>query len=152
MTKPSIIFFGTSAFAIPALRALMENGAAPLMVVTAPDKPKGRGQQFAPPPIKKWLKIDKPGLSILQPEKSDANFLLQILNLKPDVGVVAAYGKILPKKLIELFPRGILNIHPSLLPKYRGPSPIQTTILNGDTETGVTIIQIDEKMDHGEVV
>lgn len=147
-----IIFFGTSEFALPALQALIKNDVAPMVIVTAPDKPKGRGQSLAPQPIKKWSETAKPGLAVLQPEMIDSAFITYILNLKPDVGIVAAYGKILPKALIESFPKGVLNLHPSLLPKYRGPSPIQTTILNGDAETGVTIIQIDEKMDHGPIV
>ncbi|KKU80750.1 MAG: Methionyl-tRNA formyltransferase [Parcubacteria group bacterium GW2011_GWA2_47_8] len=153
-----IVFFGTSEFAIPSLRLLIARGMAPIAAITAPDKPKGRGQRLKSSPIKQWLvtsdqcvgKAEK--IQVFQPEKLDSDFVLRISNLKPDVGIVAAYGKILPKELIDLFPNGVLNIHPSLLPKYRGPSPIQATILNGDKEAGVTIIQIDEKMDHGPIV
>ncbi len=153
-----IAFFGTSEFALPALQALVNNNTAPIAVITAPDKPKGRGQHVRHPQIKQWLvtsdqRVGKAkNIQVFQPENLDSDFVLQISNLKPDVGIVAAYGKILPKALIELFPRSALNIHPSLLPQYRGPSPIQTTLLNGDKEMGVTIITIDEKMDHGPIV
>jgi len=147
-----IIFFGTSEFAVPALNALIRANMAPIAVVTAPDKPKGRGKNLSSSPIKSLLDSRTTELDILIPKKIDSELIAIIAAYKPDVGIVASYGKILPKTLIELFPKGILNIHPSLLPKYRGPSPIQTAILNGDTETGVTIIAIDEKMDHGPIV
>src|SRR3989344_7395702 len=149
-----IIFFGTSGFAIPSLRMLAEHKHAPVAIITAPDKPKGRGKRLTFTPVKQFVieKIDKPGLSIWQLEKLDAVAIEHIVTLQPNLGIIAAYGKIIPKELIDIFPHGLLNIHPSLLPKYRGPSPIQTTILNGDTETGVTIIQIDEKMDHGPII
>ena len=146
----NIIFFGTSEFAIPALHALIKHNLSPIVVVTSPDKPKNRGKQLTASPIKTWLQID-PHLAklILQPTTIDAQFVSHIANLKPEVGIVVSYGKILPKAMIELFPKGVLNIHPSLLPKYRGPSPIQTVILNNDEKTGISIMLIDGKMDHG---
>src|SRR3989344_8706919 len=149
-----IIFFGTSGFAIPSLRMLAEHKHAPVAIITAPDKPKGRGKRLTFTPVKQFVieKIDKPGLSIWQLEKLDAVAIEHIVTLQPNLGIIAAYGKIIPKELIDIFPHGLLNIHPSILPKYRGPSPIQTTILNGDAETGVTIIQIDEQLDHGPIV
>ena len=154
--KLKIVFFGTSAFAVPALEALVASGMSPVAVVTAPDKPAGRGRKMTASPVKAFLTshVSTPSVDnlILQPEKLDISFFETIAELKPDFGVVASYGKILPRALLDLFPRGILNIHPSLLPLYRGSSPIQTTILNGDTKTGVTIMLMDEKMDHGPIL
>ncbi len=146
---PNIIFFGTSEFAIPALNLLMANGLSPIALVTAPDKPAGRGRKLLAPPVKRMSNIR---YLTLQPSILDASFIGHIAVLKPDLGIVASYGKILPKELLALFPQGVLNIHPSLLPSYRGPSPIQTTIRNGDRETGVTIMLVDERMDHGSIL
>ncbi|OGF61295.1 methionyl-tRNA formyltransferase [Candidatus Giovannonibacteria bacterium RIFCSPHIGHO2_01_FULL_45_33] len=146
-----IVFFGTSEFAVPALEALTKAGLAPVAVVTSPDKPSGRGLKISSPPVKQFLKDAR--IVIMQPETLDEKFIQKIRDLKPDIGVVAAYGKILPKALIEAFPYGILNIHPSLLPKYRGASPIEYTVLAGEeNNTGVSIILLDEKMDHGPVL
>ncbi|MDP2668323.1 MAG: methionyl-tRNA formyltransferase [bacterium] len=146
-----IVFFGTSEFAVPALEALTKADLAPFMVVTSPDKPAGRGLKISSPPVKQFLK--DAWLLLMQPETLDEKFIQKIRDLKPDIGVVAAYGKILPKALIEAFSYGILNIHPSLLPKYRGSSPIEYTILAGEeNNTGVSIILLDEKMDHGSIV
>lgn len=144
-----IIFFGTSEFAVPALDALMKNGLVPAAVVTAPDKPAGRGKKLKRSPVKEFI---NGSAAIFQPEKIDEQFIAKLKDLGPDLGVAAAYGKILPKALIDIFPKGILNIHPSLLPKYRGASPIQAAILNGEKETGVAIILMDEKMDHGPIL
>ncbi len=151
----NIVFFGTSEFAVPALEALIKNSLVPLVVVTVPDKPAGRGKKISVSAIKNTLQSTRYGdlgIKLIQPVKIDAEFLLQISNLHPDVGVVASYGKILPKALLDMFPFGLLNVHPSLLPKYRGPSPIQGVILNGDEKTGVTIMLVDEKMDHGPIL
>lgn len=146
-----IIFFGTSEFAVPALAALKKSGDTPAVVVTSPDRPSGRGMQLSSSPVKEFVKDW--WLNILQPEKIDDDFIKIISDIKPEIGIVAAYGKILPKKLIDIFPKGILNIHPSLLPKYRGSSPIENTILAGEENaTGVSIILLDEKMDHGPVL
>ena len=120
-----------------------------LAVVTAPDKPTGRKQILTPSSVK--VVAEKYKIPILQTEKI-LNLKSKILNLKPDLIVVAAYGQILPKEILEIPKYGCLNVHPSLLPKYRGPSPIRYAILNGDKETGVTIILMDEKMDHGPVL
>jgi len=144
-----IIFFGTSEFAIPALEALIKEGYEIVAVITNPDEPKGRKKILSPPPLK--ITAQKLNLNVLQfPTLKIENLKLKIPNA--DVGIVAAYGKIIPAEIINLFPFGILNIHPSLLPKYRGPTPIQTTILNGEKETGVTIIKIDEEVDHGNII
>ncbi len=151
MERPStkIIFFGTSNFAVPALETLVKEGYEIVAVITNPDEPVGRKKVLTPPPVK--VAAEKYEIKILQPEKlrNNPEFAEELKNLKPDVGVVAAYGKIIPAEIINLPRLGILNIHPSLLPKYRGPTPIQTTILNGEKETGVTIIKIDEEADHG---
>ncbi len=154
MNKPTIIFFGTSAFAVPALDLLIKSGFTLSAVVTAPDKPAGRAMHLRRSAVKEYILKNNPqgAIVVFEPEKITEEFIELIASYKPFVGVVAAYGIILPKALIELFPKGIMNIHPSLLPKYRGPSPIQGAILAGDTETGATIMQIDEKMDHGPII
>jgi len=143
-----IIFFGSTDFSLPLLEKLAENfeiGA----VVTETDKLAGRGNKLTISPIKLFA-LDKK-LEIFQPDKVKNNFefLETIKNLAPDLIVVAAYGKILPKELLEIPKLGCLNIHPSLLPKYRGASPIQTALLNGDAETGVTFMLMDAGMDSG---
>ena len=144
-----IIFFGTSEFAVPALEILVKEGYEIIAVVTNPDELVGRKKVLTPPPIK--IAAQNLGLNILQfPSLKIENLKLKIPDA--DVGVVAAYGKIIPKEIIDAFKYGILNVHPSLLPKYRGPTPIQTTILDGEKKTGVTIIKIDEETDHGPVL
>jgi len=145
----NIIFFGTSEFALPALRKLYENDFKIAAVVTQPDRPAGRDLRPQGSPVKE--EAAKLKLKLLQPSG------LKIENLKleidgPGVAIVASYGIIIPKEVLDWPKYGFLNIHPSLLPKYRGPSPIQTAILNGERETGVTIMKLDEKMDHGPIV
>src|SRR3989344_2342044 len=144
-----IIFFGTPEFAIPPLEALAREKYEIVAVVTRPDEPVGRKQVITPPPIKVWA--DKHHIPVFQPLKLEiGNGKLEIPDA--DLFVVAAFGKIIPLDILE-FPRlGALNIHPSLLPRWRGPSPIQQTIMAGDTKTGVTIIKIDEFMDHGPIL
>jgi len=144
-----IIFWGTPEFAIPALKSLLENGYQIVAVVTNPDEPVGRKQIMTPPPVK--VLANKHKIPVYQPiNLKDNNFVKELPTA--DIFIVAAYGKIIPKKILEIPKLGTLNIHPSLLPKWRGPSPIQSTILNGDSETGVTIIKIDELMDHGPAI
>lgn len=149
-----IVFLGTSEFAVPALEALVKAGYEIVAVVTQPDMPVGRGLKMEAPAVK--VKADEFGLRVLQPPTLRLSLgLTQGLalgELHADVGVCVAYGKIIPKEVLELFPHGILNIHPSLLPKYRGPSPIQTAICNGEMETGVTIMLLDAEMDHGPIL
>lgn len=149
-----IIFWGTSEFAIPALEALCAAGYSVMAVVTAPDKPAGRKQLLAPPSVKTWVMKHETWstIPILQPEKLDKKFMLHASSFMPDIFIVAAYGKMIPADILAIPKQGALNIHPSLLPRWRGPSPIQYTILNGDTETGVTIMKVDEKMDHGPIL
>ncbi|MDP2864453.1 MAG: methionyl-tRNA formyltransferase [bacterium] len=144
-----IIFMGTPEFGAIILEELIKGGYPPVLVITAPDKPVGRKQIITPPPVK--ISAQKYNIPILQPEKI-LNLKSEILNLKPDLIIVAAYGQILPKEILEIPKYGCLNIHPSLLPKYRGSSPIQYTILNGDKETGLTIILMTEKVDEGDVI
>lgn len=150
--QTKIVFFGTSDFAVPALTALLRHGYDIASVITNPDEPKGRKQIITPPPVK--VLAEKHGLLILQPEKIKENKeIIELLSdTKPDIAIVAAYGKIIPKEIIDLPRHGTLNLHPSLLPRWRGPSPIQYTIIFGDTETGVTIIKLDELMDHGQIL
>ncbi len=146
-----LIFFGTSRFATFILQELVYSGMPPLLVITNPDSISIKTRLPSFSPVKsKALEL---GLAIFQPQNlKEPEVLLKIKDLKPDVGVLAAYGKIVPKALIDIFPKGILNVHPSLLPRWRGPTPIQSTILAGDEKTGVTIILIDEKVDHGPII
>lgn len=147
--KPKIIFMGTPEFSAIILEGLCQSEYKPILVVTMPDKPVGRKQIIIPPLVK--LLAQKYKISLIQPEKI-LDSKLQILDSKPDLIVAVAYGQILPKEILEIPKYGCLNVHPSLLPKYRGSSPIQYAILNGDKKTGVTIILMDEKMDHGPIL
>ena len=146
-----IIFFGTPEFAEIILDKLIKSGGFEIVgVVSTPDKQIGRKKVLTSPPVK--ILAEKNNLKILQPEKLDENFISELKKIKADLFIVAAYGKIIPKEILEIPEFGILNVHPSLLPKYRGASPIQTALLNGDKETGITIMKMDEKMDHGAIV
>ncbi len=144
--KLNIVFFGTSEFAVPALEILIRENYNIVAVITAPDKPAGRKKTLSPSPVK--LKAESLSLKVLQPATlKDEVIFENFKNLNPDLCVIAAYGKIIPKKFLDVPRHGFLNIHPSLLPKYRGPSPVQTAILDGATQTGVTIIVVDEEVD-----
>ncbi len=146
-----IVFFGTAEFAGPVLGALGKEYEV-VAVVTAPDKPTGRKQILTPPPIK--LTAESLKLKVLQPEKLRDNYELvkELGDLDLDIGIIAAYGKIIPPEIFNLPKHGIIVVHPSLLPKYRGPTPIQSAILNGDNESGVTIMKMDEEIDHGDII
>jgi methionyl-tRNA formyltransferase len=146
--KPKIIFAGTTEFGLPALEMLRQNFDL-VAIITQPDKPAGKKQVITPPPVKDWAL--KNNIPVMQPVKI-ADAAADIKNLEPAVMVVAAYGQIIPKNILELPKRGSINLHGSILPKYRGASPIQTAILNDEKETGVTIMQMDEKMDHGPII
>lgn len=151
MSTHKIIFFGTPEFAIPNLKKLIEGGFNVAAVVTTPDEPTGRKGTLTPPPVKVFA--EKNGLMFSQPALlSDDLFFEEFKNLEPDLCIIVAYGKIIPRRYLEVPKYGFINIHPSLLPKYRGPSPIQSAILNGDSATGVSIMVIDEKMDHGPIL
>ena len=146
-----IIFMGPPDFAVPALRALAEHGHEIAAVVTQPDKPKGRGGRMQFPPVKEAaLEL---GIPVYQPAKIKApEVIAQLRALQPDVIVVAAFGQILPKAVLDLPPYGCINLHASLLPKYRGAAPIQWAILDGETETGITTMQMDEGLDTGDML
>ncbi len=140
---------GTPEFGAIILEKLCQSEYKPVLVVTEPDRPVGRKQVITPPSVK--IVAQKYNIPVLQPEKIE-NCKLEIENLKPDLIIVAAYGQIISKIILDIPKLGCLNVHPSLLPRWRGPSPIQYAILNGDKITGVTIMLIDQKMDHGEIL
>lgn len=144
-----IIFIGTPEFGAIILEGLIKNECSPILVITEPDKLIGRKRVSTPLPVK--VLAEKYSLRISQPTNI-ANCQVQIKELEPDLIIVASYGQIIPKKILGIPKHGCLNVHPSLLPRYRGSSPIQTTILNGDKETGLTIMLMDEKVDHGPVI
>jgi methionyl-tRNA formyltransferase len=151
MAKPRILFMGTPAFALPALRQLFELNYPIAGVVSQPDRPKGRGLKEVASPVK--ILAQEFGLPVYQPEKvKDPSFLELLEMLKPEMIVVAAFGQILPKTVIDYPPLKCLNIHPSLLPKYRGAAPLNWQIIRGETKTGVTIMLMDEGMDSGDIL
>ena len=147
-----IVFMGTPDFAEESLRAIYEAGYEILTVVTNPDRKQGRGMKMSISPVKKFA--EEKGLPILQPEKVRKNeeFITKIKDLKPDVICVVAYGKILPKEILDIPKYGCINVHGSLLPKYRGAAPIQWAVLNGDKETGITTMYMDVGMDTGDMI
>ncbi|MBW1741323.1 MAG: methionyl-tRNA formyltransferase [Deltaproteobacteria bacterium] len=151
MSAYRIIFMGTPAFSVPALKALHENHDEVLAVVTQPDRPKGRGRRMVPPPVKEVASTL--GYPVLQPARiKEPWFVEKMIALDPDIFVVVAYGRILPGSVLAIPRLGAINIHASLLPKYRGPAPIQWAIINGEQETGVTTMWMDEGMDTGEIL
>lgn len=142
---------GTPEFAVPTLRALLAGPDSVVGVVCQPDKPAGRGQHLALPPVKQVAL--EAGVPVFQPEKLRVPEAIATLTAwAPDLIVVAAYGKILPKSILELPPRGCINVHGSILPKYRGAAPIQWAILRGERRTGVTIMRMNERMDAGDML
>ncbi len=144
-----IAFLGTPLFAVKILEEMKKGGLTPALIITAPDKPKGRKLALTPPPVKDWA--DKEKIPALQPDNLN-DIYADLKKENWDIFILAAYGKIIPQKIIEMSKFGILNVHPSLLPKYRGPSPIQSAILNGDKKFGATIMLLDEKLDHGPIL
>lgn len=144
-----IIFFGTPKEVIPVLEALMKHFEV-VAVVTTHDQKAGRKQILTPSPIKTFAQGKN--IPVITPQQFNNEIIEQLNNLKPDLFVVAAYGKIIPNSILEIPKYGAINIHPSLLPKYRGPTPLQTAILNGDTKTGITFIKMDAQMDHGPIL
>lgn len=147
-----IVFMGTPDFAKESLEALYNAKYEILAVVTNPDRPKGRGMKMIASPVKEFA-LEK-GIKIYQPEKvrNNEEFISEIKVLKPDVICVVAYGKILPKEILEIPSKGCINVHGSLLPKYRGAAPIQWAVLNGDKKTGVTTMYMDVGMDTGDMI
>lgn len=148
----NIVFMGTPDFAEESLKKINESKHNILAVITTEDKPRGRGMKLQPTPVKEYA-IEN-NMKIYQPEKIRENteFIEEIKKLNPDVICVVAYGKILPKELLEIPKYGCINVHPSLLPKYRGSTPIQTAIINGDKTTGVTTMYMDEELDSGDII
>ena len=145
-----IVFMGTPATAAATLELLLQGPDRIVGVVTQPDRPKGRGQKTAPSPVRKIA--ESHGVPVVAPEKIRApEFLDTLRNWRPEIIVVVAYGRILPKAILELAPRGCLNVHYSLLPKYRGAAPAAWTIINGESKAGVTTMRLVEKMDAGPV-
>jgi len=143
-----VAFFGTPAFAVPTLEALIRSSHEVAAVVSQPDRPKGRGQQLQPTPTKQIAVAH--GIPVLQPAKiRDAAFLQQIHDLGVDLGVVVAFGRILPDDLLAIPRHGMINVHASILPRYRGAAPIQRAVINGDLETGVTIMRVEHDLDAG---
>lgn len=142
---------GTSAFAIPTLKGIMNSKWELLGVVTQPDRPRGRGRRIASPPVKEF--VAGSGLPVFQPERAgDLAILLQALNPQPDVIAVVAYGILLPQPVLNLPPLGCINLHPSLLPAYRGAAPIQRAVMNGESGTGITTMFLSPEMDAGDII
>jgi methionyl-tRNA formyltransferase len=148
-----IVFFGTDFFAKEILQFLLEKKVFIAAVVTRPDKPKGRAQKLLPPPVKQLLEDCKSNIPLFQPIKASApEFIEEIKKFEPDLFVVVSYGQIIREALLSLPRLGAINVHPSLLPKFRGPSPIQSAVLAGDKETAVTIMKMDLEMDTGDII
>ncbi|HEX7184288.1 MAG TPA: methionyl-tRNA formyltransferase [Thermoanaerobaculia bacterium] len=146
-----ILFFGTPELAVPTLATLVESGRAPVRVVTQPSRPAGRGRQLQDPPVARWAR--EHGLPVLQPEKvRDPAFLDELRPLEPGAAVVVAFGQIFPRALLELPRHGCINLHASLLPRYRGASPIQAAVAAGETRTGVTTMLMEEGLDSGPIL
>ena len=143
-----IVYFGTPAFAVPSLEALLASRHRVASLVSQPDRPRGRGQQLQPTPTR--LVAQAHGIPVLQPDRlRDEPFLRQLRDLEPDLGVVAAFGRMLPDVLLAIPRLGLINVHASLLPRYRGAAPIQRAVMAGDAETGVTIMRIVRELDAG---
>ena len=146
-----IVFMGTPDFAVPSLKQLIQDGHEIAGVYTQPDKPKNRGMKLTPPPVK--VVAQAHNLPVFQPKTlRDENVQQELAELAPELVVVAAYGKLLPKAVLELPALGCINVHSSLLPKYRGAAPINWAILNGEQETGVTIMHMAEALDAGDII
>jgi methionyl-tRNA formyltransferase len=148
--KQRIVFMGTSSFALPVMKVLADSEEV-VAIITQPDRPSGRGRKVSPPPAKE-LALTL-GLKVLQPERMrDPQFIAQLKELGAELIVVAAFGQILPPAVLEVAPLGCVNVHPSLLPKYRGAAPINWAIINGETKTGVTTYLMDQGMDTGAIL
>ena len=147
----NIVFMGTPEFAVPSLRALVREGYRIAAVVTQPDRPKGRKRELTPPPVK--VAAQSYGIDVMQPVRlRDPAAVEQIASLKPDLIVTAAYGQILPKAVLSMPKHGCINVHASLLPKYRGGAPVHRAVMNGEPVTGVTIMYMVERLDAGDMI
>lgn len=149
MSNISFVFFGTDSFAVTVLEQFEKTGLIPSLIITVPDKPQGKKQITLPSPVKIWA--EKHNILILQPNKLDDQFTLKLKAYNLQLFIVASYGKIIPKNILDIPKFKTLNIHPSLLPKLRGPSPLEYAILF-EKKTGVTIMRLDNEMDHGPII
>jgi methionyl-tRNA formyltransferase len=147
---PNFVYFGTPTVASETLAHLLSHGFVPKLVVTSPDAPRGRGLVLTPSPVKA-MAIEH-GIPYLTPEKLDEEAIAQITSHACDVGICVAYGKIFPEALINSFPKGVLNVHYSLLPRHRGATPLEAALLAGDSETGVTVQKMVKALDAGDIV
>ena len=146
-----IVFMGTPEFAIPSLLTLLDGDDSVVLVVTQPDQPSGRGKRLEAPPVK--IAALKRNIPVIQPNKiSEADCLHMLVGLAPDLLIVVAFGQILPKSVLDIPPLGCVNVHPSILPKYRGAAPINWAIIRGEKATGVTTMLLDEGMDSGDTL
>jgi len=146
-----VLFMGSPDFAVPSLDRLVADGHAVVLVVTQPDRPAGRGQNLRPPPVKRAA--ERHGLPLAQPgQVADPGFLTGVREAQPEIGVVVAFGQFLPRALREVPPLGCINLHASLLPKFRGAAPIHRAIMTGEAETGVTIMRVEAQMDAGPIL
>ncbi len=152
LPSSSLVFFGSSPISVTSLNSLSDAGYLPTLIVTQPDKPQGRHLKLVPSPVKAWAIENK--IEYVTPEDIKSGELFEVVKkVKANVGILVSYGELIPHSLIDIFPKGILNLHPSLLPKLRGPSPIETAILNDmKDEVGVTIMLLDDEMDHGPIL
>lgn len=153
MNNPRVkfIFLGSPEFSVHVLEAAKKKDTLPTLIITRPEKERGRGLEISETPVGNWAR--KHHIPLLTPNKlSDKSVTQEILRSEVEVGVIAAYGKILSDAFLALLPNGFLNIHPSLLPRHRGPTPIESAILGGDTETGISIMLTDKEMDHGPII
>jgi methionyl-tRNA formyltransferase len=150
MKNTNFAFFGTPEYSVYTLEALFNRGYIPSLIITAPDRPVGRHFTLTPPRVKVWA--DSHSIPTIQPVKINEEIIKEIQSYNTDYFVVSAYGKILPKALLGIPEHGTLNVHPSLLPLYRGPAPEKDPVLAGDKETGVSIILLDEMVDHGPIL
>ena len=147
----SIIFMGTPDFSVPILSMLRDEGYNVIAVVTQPDRPVGRKRVLTPPPVK--VEAEKLGISVIQPEKLTGSAELdEIISLNADLIITAAFGQLLPNELLDAPALGCINVHASLLPTYRGGAPIHKAVMDGETETGVTIMYMVEKLDAGDII
>ncbi|ANZ22807.1 methionyl-tRNA formyltransferase [Buchnera aphidicola (Diuraphis noxia)] len=151
MKKLKIIFAGTSDFSAEHLKMLINSSQSIIAVITKPDLPSGRGQKIIFSPVKKIAINNK--IPLLQPKNlNDKSFQKKLSTLNLDIMIVVSYGKIIPQEILNIFPNGCINVHPSLLPRWRGSSPIQSSILHGDKKTGISIIKMNEKIDSGNIL
>ncbi len=151
MKRLKLLFMGTPAFALPSLERLSRSEHLLTAVVTQPDRPRGRKREPQPPPVKRWAR--ERGILVLQPAALQGeSFLQEVRQLAPDLIVLVAYGRILPAALLELPPLGAINLHPSLLPEYRGAAPIERAVIDGVSRTGVTVIELAAELDAGGII